>query len=85
MRFTKADRDLLSKQSKAGKLSRADFLRQCSIKSKPYLPVQQSLPTDVPALLKNLEKLSETRFFLIGNDMRNQVNQTKRVALCKMA
>jgi hypothetical protein len=60
VRFTEAEWDLLSKRSKASNLSRADFLRQCSMQSKPYLPVQKSLPTDVLALLKNLEKLSGT-------------------------
>jgi hypothetical protein len=60
IRFTEAEWGLLSKQSKASNLSRADFLRQCSMQSKLCLPVQQSLPTDVLALLKNLEKLSGT-------------------------
>lgn len=60
VRFTEEEWDLLSKQSKKSNLSRADFLRQCSMQSKFYLPVQKSLPTDVLALLKNLEKLSGT-------------------------
>ena len=47
VRFTEAEWDLLSKQSKASNLNKADFLRQCSMQSKAYLPVQQSLPTDV--------------------------------------
>lgn len=60
VRFTEAEWDLLSKKSKESNLSRADFLRQCSSQSKPYLPTQKSLPADVLALLKNLEKLSGT-------------------------
>ena len=60
VRFTEAEWDLLSKQSKASNLSMADFLRQCSTQSKPYLAVHKTLPTDVLALLKNLEKLSGT-------------------------
>ena len=60
VRFTEEEWDLLSKQSKKSNLSRADSLRQCSRQSKFYLPVQKSLPTDVLALLKNLEKLSGT-------------------------
>lgn len=60
VRFTEAEWDLLSKKSKESNLSRADFLRQCSSQSKLYLPTQKSLPTDVLALLKNLEKLSGT-------------------------
>ena len=75
VRFTEAEWDLLSKQSKASNLSRADFLRQCSMQSKPYFPVQQSLPTDVLALLKNLEKLSGTML-----QMSHKVSHEKTIS-----
>lgn len=60
VRFTQAEWDLLSKESKVSNLSTADFLRQCSIQSKSYISVHKTLPIDVLALLKNLEKLSGT-------------------------
>ncbi|TAE39241.1 MAG: hypothetical protein EAZ70_06980 [Runella slithyformis] len=60
LRFTVAEWDLLSKQSKVSNLSKADFLRQCSMQSKSRLPMRQLLPADVLDLLKNLEKLSGT-------------------------
>ena len=75
VRFTEAEWDLLSKQSKASNLSTADFLRQCSMQSKPYLPVQQSLPTDILALLKNLEKLSGTML-----QMSHKVSHEKTIS-----
>jgi hypothetical protein len=75
VRFTEAEWDLLSKQSKASNLSRADFLRQCSMQSKPYFPVQQSLPTDILALLKNLEKLSGTML-----QMSHKVSHEKTIS-----
>lgn len=81
LRFTVAEWDLLSKQSKVSKLSKADFLRQCNVQSKPYLPMQQSLPADVLDLLKNLERLSGTMLKLShqlsqGKIISDEVKQT---------
>ena len=75
VRFAQAEWDLLSKQSKASNLSMADFLRQCSTQSKPYLAVHKTLPTDVLALLKNLEKLSGTML-----QMSHKVSHEKTIS-----
>ncbi len=45
------------------------------MQSKPYFPVQQSLPTDVLALLKNLEKLSGTML-----QMSHKVSHEKTIS-----